>query len=146
MYMERMTGVQTRHSRVHPARCLPGYGGLMEKSRCTQGCRACDRRFRTCFQYVRQSSGVRHYEELKMKSASARWTRTNREYILRGVRGRRQVIPLCRIWYATRPVLKRRLAKAVYYIVKGRTIQFGGKHQDQNHRYHGRTRGRTRNP
>lgn len=149
MHMGCAIGVQTRHSRVRRARCLLGYGGLMEKLRCMQACMACmacDRQFRTWFRYVHQSNGVQHYEVLKVNSVSARQTRKIQEYILRGVRGRRQVIPLCRIWYATRPVLARRWLAEIAYNFNGPTIQFDEKHQVRNHRYHGRTRERTRNP
>jgi hypothetical protein len=47
---------------------------------------ACDRQLRTWFQYVHQSSGVRHYEGLKVNSASAGLTNSPKVRTARGAR------------------------------------------------------------
>ncbi len=63
------TRVQIRHSKVRRVKCLLRYEGLIEKLRCTQACMVymeSDRQLRTLFRYAHQSSGVRHYEGLKM--------------------------------------------------------------------------------
>lgn len=143
------TRVQTRHSRVRRVRYLLGYEGLTEKLRCTRGymaCMACDRRLRTLYRYVHQSSGVRHYEGLKMNCASAGLTNNLRVRTAWGARKAASDTTLqdmVRDKSSPNEVVRQ---DRLLIISNRRTIQFGEKHQDQNHRYHGRTRGRTRSP
>ena len=140
------TRVQTRHSRVRQVRCLLGYEGLMEKLRCTRACMACDRRFRTLLRYAHQSSGVRHYEGLKMTSASAGLTNNPRVRTAWGARKAASDTTLQDMVCDKTSPNKVVSPGRSFIVLNRRTIQFGEKHQDQNHRYHGRTRGRTRSP
>lgn len=59
---------------------------------------------------------------------------------LRGVLGRRQVMPLCIMWYATKPVLGEIVNQTICLTLgEVLTIQSGATPQDHAHHLHGRT-------